>query len=317
MTVLIVLAVLASSCACAAPPDALEPVVSRDTRLIIFSPHPDDECLGAAGLIQRTLSQGGKVKVVFMTSGDGFPEGVELEDQISHPTAADYRNYGKEREREALHALAVLGVKKRDITFLGFPDGSLCKLIAQYRSDLKAYTSPFTRENHPPAPERILSHTDYSGQDLVKEIVKLLNGFRPNLLATTPSEDQHPDHCATYHFVKEALKALSAKDPTISPGVLAFLIHFGQWPIGQGSGSGSRLDPPDGFSAKLPGDVKWISFPLSPAETETKREAILQYHTQMLVMGRYLLSFARANELFMVDNHGLPEEMEETPCYCQ
>ena len=29
-----------------------------------------------------------------MTSGDGFPEGVEREDLISHPTAKDYRNYG-------------------------------------------------------------------------------------------------------------------------------------------------------------------------------------------------------------------------------
>ena len=45
----------------------LEPLISHDTRLMIFSPHPDDESLGAAGLIQRVLKEGGRVKVVFMT----------------------------------------------------------------------------------------------------------------------------------------------------------------------------------------------------------------------------------------------------------
>jgi len=50
-------------------------IILHDTRLLIFSPHPDDESLRAAGLIQRVLKEGGKVKVVFMTNGDGFPEG--------------------------------------------------------------------------------------------------------------------------------------------------------------------------------------------------------------------------------------------------
>ena len=56
-------------------PQHLEPFLSKNTRLMVFSPHPDDESLAAAGLIQRVLSLGGSVKVVFMTSGDGFPKG--------------------------------------------------------------------------------------------------------------------------------------------------------------------------------------------------------------------------------------------------
>jgi LmbE family N-acetylglucosaminyl deacetylase len=270
---------------------------------MIFSPHPDDENLGAGGLIQRILSKGGSVKVVFMTSGDGFPEGVELEDHISHPTANDYRKYGKEREEEALRALSILGVKKHDVTFLGFPDGGLSDLLSKFQSDPQEYRSPFTRRNSPPASDIIIPHTDYNGRDLRKEIVRLLADFRPNLLAVTPAADQHPDHNATYHFVRDALLDLSRKDSTIKSRLLTFLIHFGQWPIGQGSGTGSRLNPPEGFpdkaSEKHPA---WISFPLSARETETKREAILQYHTQMLVMGRYLLSFARANELFIMED---------------
>lgn len=305
------LALLIAASARAEEPLAIESLVSHKTRLMVFAPHPDDESLGAGGLIQRVLRSGGKVKVVFMTSGDGYPEGVELEDRISHPSAKDYRAYGEERRKEALKALAILGVKERDGVFLGFPDGGLCYLLWKFRSDPRVYTSPFTLENHPPAVEMIVPHTDYNGHDLKKEIMRVLADFRPDLLATTPPEDQHPDHCATYHFVRESVIALEKRDPTIKPKVLTYLIHFGQWPVGQGSGTGSRLNPPEGF----PGGVAdWISFPLQSRETETKRMAILRYHTQMLVMGRFLLSFARANELYAMDHQGLPEQMERKPC---
>src|SRR5262249_9672320 len=51
--------------------------VGPTTRLLVLAPHPDDEALGAAGLIQRVVGAGGSVRVVLMTSGDAFPEGVE------------------------------------------------------------------------------------------------------------------------------------------------------------------------------------------------------------------------------------------------
>src|SRR6478609_2017631 len=60
-----------------APTPELSIPIDRNTRLLVISPHPDDETLGAAGLIQRVRARGGAVRVVLMTSGDGFPEGVE------------------------------------------------------------------------------------------------------------------------------------------------------------------------------------------------------------------------------------------------
>ena len=71
--VLFAFAILVSPCAQAKEPLAIEPLLSSETRLMVFSPHPDDETLGAGGLIQWVLRMGGKVKVVFMTNGDGFP----------------------------------------------------------------------------------------------------------------------------------------------------------------------------------------------------------------------------------------------------
>ena len=294
-------------------PRAIEPLLSAETRLMVFAPHPDDESLGAGGLIQRVLSLGGKVKVVFMTNGDGFPEGVEKEDHIAHPTAKDFREYGLERREEALRALATLGLKERDAIFLGFPDGGLCYLVGKFPADPLAYTSPFTRENRPPAFEMLIPHTDFNGRDLTMEVVRVLADFRPNLVAVTPSEDQHPDHCATDYFVREALIDLEKKIPAVKPTVLFYLIHFGQWPVGQGSGTGSRLNPPEGFPEK---GREWVSFSLRAKEAETKRKAILKHHTQMLVMGRFLLSFARANELFILEQagQGLAKTMEKISC---
>jgi LmbE family N-acetylglucosaminyl deacetylase len=278
---------------------AIEPLISHDTRLMIFSPHPDDESLGAGGLIQRVLSAGGKVKVVFMTNGDGFPEGVEKENHIARPTAKDYTIYGEERRLEAVKAVTTLGLKEQNVVFLGFPDGGLTYLLLKYHAHPRAYRSPFTRKIRPPKFEIIVPRTDYCGNDLTKEIERVLIEFRPNLVAVTPAGDQHPDHSATYFFVKQALLRETAKHPDLKPTVLTYLIHYEQWPVDQGSGTGLRLNPPDGFPVK---GKRWISFDLKPGEIKTKSNAILKYRTQMLVMGRFLLSFARSNELFMQDD---------------
>lgn len=293
------LAALVPSSARAETLRAIDPLISHATRLIVFSPHPDDECLGAGGLIQRVLKAGGEVKVVFITNGDGFPEGVERENHISHPTAKDYRKYGFERREEALKATAALGMKAHDVICLGYPDGGLSYLRLKYRPHPLAYRSPFTWRSRPALSECIIPNCDYSGQDLTREIERVIAGFKPNLVATTPADDWHPDHNSTYFFVKVALRHWNAKHPDLKPYMLTFLIHFGHWPMVQSSGAGARLDPPDDFPDKK---REWISFPLRPEEVETKRKAILEYHTQMLVMGSYLSSFARSNELYMPDN---------------
>jgi LmbE family N-acetylglucosaminyl deacetylase len=311
--VLVSVAVLCSSVTSAAEtPRALASLLSARTRLMVFAPHPDDETLGAGGLIQRTLGSGGAVHVVFLTSGDGYPEGVELEEHIAHPTAQDYRAYGSVRQNEARRVLAVLGVKEQEMTFLGFPDRGLCPLLQQYWSDQGShYVSPFTQESRPPPAEVILPGTDYSGEDLNREILRVLTLFRPTLIALPHPADQHPDHCATYFFVQAALHepGLHTSAPRLQ--VFTFLIHFGQWPIASGAGTGAQLHPPSDFPEP---ERTWLSLPFSAQETETKRTALLHYQSQMLTMGRYLLSFARANELFLLDPQRTTEADEKARC---
>ena len=83
----------------AKPPPLQPPLldVPEATRLLVVAPHPDDEVLGAGGLMQRVKATGGAVRVVYLTDGDGYPEGVKEEDHVEAPTAKDYLGYGKQR----------------------------------------------------------------------------------------------------------------------------------------------------------------------------------------------------------------------------
>ena len=280
-------------------PKAIEPLITKETRLMVFSPHPDDESLGAGGLVQRVLETGGSVQVVFMTNGDGFPEAVEMGGHISNPTAKDFREYGEDRMEESRKALATLGMKQSDILFLRFPDGGLTALRPKPSGKKwETYTSPTTKEKRPSALSVRVPQAGYTGQGLQMEIERVLSDFRPNMLATTGPEDTHPDHSSTHYFVREAWKHLSSAHPEFKPVWLIYLIHYNQWPMGQGAGTWSKLTPPDDYPEK----EKWIPLALTQEEATLKRKALLEYQTQMIVMGRYLLSFARANELFRFDD---------------
>jgi hypothetical protein len=71
--------------------------VNAGERLLVVAPHPDNETLGAGGLIQRVLSRGGSVLVVLVTAGDGYVEAVVHETGQLRPRPADYIAYGDQR----------------------------------------------------------------------------------------------------------------------------------------------------------------------------------------------------------------------------
>ncbi|MDT4288484.1 PIG-L family deacetylase [Methylomonas sp. MO1] len=46
--------------------------IGKGERLLVLAPHPDDETLSSAGLIQQVLQQGGSVRSTVVTSGDAY-----------------------------------------------------------------------------------------------------------------------------------------------------------------------------------------------------------------------------------------------------
>jgi hypothetical protein len=83
--------------------------VSAPIRLMVFAPHPDDETLAAAGLIQRVLTNQGHVRLVFVTNGDGYVDGVRAEVHRLRTSKSDFIEYGERRYHEAVQALRALG----------------------------------------------------------------------------------------------------------------------------------------------------------------------------------------------------------------
>jgi len=282
--------------------------IDRTTRLLVISPHPDDEAIGAAGLMQRVHTRGGLVRVVLLTSGDGFPEGVEVAEGVAHPRASDYRGYGVQREQETRAALQTLGVARDAVTFLGFPDEGLCQIASTYLFDKRrSFESPYTGRESPPSTERVVRGARYRGVDLRRELERIVSAFQPNLIALPHPEDEHPDHCSTHIFSREAF-GVESTEAQRRVRVLHYLVHFGQWPLTAESGIGTTLSPPDGFPRT---ESRWVSLTLTATEAETKKRALLAYATQMQVIGRFLLAFGRSNELF------LEREPVPTPaCWC-
>lgn len=295
-------------CAAAASPGtlpALDVPITRVTRLLVVSPHPDDGSLAGAGLMQRVLSHGGSVRVVHVTSGDAFSTGVELVDRIERPTAGDYRHYGALRERESVNALGTLGVRRQHITFLGFPDDGLCMMVGRAHAPSAAFVSPYTRRSRPPAGEQIERGVAYRADDVVRELADVVRSFRPTIVLAPDSYDEHPDHCSTHLLVHDALAA-AADLRRPAPLVLHYLIHFGAWPGDLPSRDGLTLP------ARLaPDATRWRTLPLTPRESAIKRRALAAYKSQVLAIAPLFDALERTNELFAV---GDPDRV--AACWC-
>lgn len=81
---------------------------------IVLAPHPDDETLGAGGLIARKRELGVPVTVVFMTDGAG-----------SHAHLVPAAELVARRRAEAHEACHRLGVEPSEVHFLDIADGTL------------------------------------------------------------------------------------------------------------------------------------------------------------------------------------------------
>jgi LmbE family N-acetylglucosaminyl deacetylase len=268
--------------------------VGPSTRLLVLAPHPDDEVLGAAGLVRRVVAAGGSVRVALMTSGDAFPEGVELATHIRRPKPRDFRNYGSLRERETIAAMQILGLNRAHILFLGFPDGGMCLISSEDVSRKAAFESPYTGRIEPPPSEQLIRGVTYRGSDVRRELKSLLIAYQPTLVVLPHPEDLHPDHCATSIFGAKALETI-ARTVRPSPRVLRYLIHYDRWP-NLDDDRAVPLGPPPAFP---PAEGEWRTLTLTPAEAALKQRAIAAYPSQALVIGRLMHAFERPNELFV------------------
>lgn len=92
------------------------PVPRGPGRLVVVSPHPDDETFGAGGTMQLLAAAGWAVTLVAVTDGDGSHPGSP-----THPPAA----LAARRRSETAAALAAMGLTGAAVVRLRLPDAGV------------------------------------------------------------------------------------------------------------------------------------------------------------------------------------------------
>lgn len=223
----------------------LQPL-SLDTvqRLLVVSPHPDDETLGAGGLIQAAKSQQVDVRIAIVTNGDGQRFAPVAFGKHLRPKPENYISWGELRQEETLAAARHLGVSETEILFLGYPDRGLARLwIEDWQADCPL-RSAYTRAERSPYLITFDSDADYCGSALLADFLRVLNDFHPDLIVLPHPDDDHPDHRAVYNFTMLALAVTQEAEPDYQPTVRGYLVHEGQYPQPRGLRTNQFLLPP-------------------------------------------------------------------------
>lgn len=279
--------------------DTIDPIqdIQPSDRLLVFAPHCDDEVIGPGGLLMSALKQGAPVKVVLVTNGDNNFFSTEVEFRTPYPTAREFIEAGELRQQESLQALRHIGVAKKDVVFLGFPDRGIKSLYKNNWSVHKPYKSRAT--NGSKAPYKLIYEPGviYTGENLSRNIKEIIRSFSPTVIAAPHLNDRHPDHKYSAKFIMKALDEIyGGTGAGEKPVLLTYLVHYPHFPRPRGMHPDTYILPP--FAATF--DMQWFKLSLSKNDQKRKREALGLYKSQLKVPRQKSLvrSFARKNELF-------------------
>ena len=286
---LLAAAALAVRAGAAAPAEAVQslPRLDAQTSLLVVAPHPDDETLCCAGVIQRVVRAGGRASIVWITSGDASELDLLLIGKSPFVKPETARDLAATRMREARAATTRLGVPAAGQLFLGYPDRGVLSLLTDHRA--RPYTSGFTGAAAVPYPAALFPGHPYTGESLERDFAAVLARTHPTLILAPSPRDSHPDHRAAGLLTV----AVSTRCGVLS-AVRYWIVHGGEgWPTPRGLLPGVPLT-----AAPRSRALALAAFALEPAEEDRKLQAVRAYDTQMRTLAPFLLAFVRSTELF-------------------
>ena len=137
------------------------------SRVLVLSPHPDDEAIGCGGTILRHVAQGDDVRVVFLTSGEKGGHGRSEAETM------------RVREREAGEAAKILGL--HHLEFWREPDNALRATTAAIDRLRKTLVS--FRPHTVYLPHDKETHTDHRASvRLLRQALRAVTVKRPDVL---------------------------------------------------------------------------------------------------------------------------------------
>jgi LmbE family N-acetylglucosaminyl deacetylase len=291
------IAVVLGVLCCAMPLRAQEAVphlkLNDQDRLLVVAPHPDDEAIAAAGLIQEAVRRHIPVRIVYLTNGDS--------NQLSF---LYYRRQlilgpkqsvamGELRQREAIAAMRSLGLSDDQLVFLGYPDYGTLNVFKKFWKTGRPYRGTLTRATAVPYQKSLTPKAPYTGESMLADFKKVLLDFKPTKIIINHPADDNTDHQAAYLFMRVALWDLQEALP--EAGLYAYMVHALGWPRPLGLHPQLRLNPDEHLHFK---PQEWMTFELDGQQVERKKEAVLLYRSQIPYKPKYLFTFVRANEVF-------------------
>jgi glucosamine-6-phosphate deaminase len=234
-------------------PERALPAVKK---VIVFSPHPDDDVISMGGTLDRLIEQGHEVHVAYQTSGSNA---VTDEDALKFLEVNRMMNPGKDIEKlirfikqkmkyhnvkdndelkkikayirrsEALAAVRFLGLKEEQVHFL----------------DLPFYNNPVLKRN--------IEQTDI---ELLENFIKKIQPHQ--IFAAGDLADPHGTHRITFDLLKIVLQNI--KSEKFSNNLRVWL-YRGAW------------DEYQVFDIDM-------AVPMSPGQVDKKRHAIFYHQTQ-------------------------------------
>lgn len=242
-------------------PERAEPAKKR---VLIFSPHPDDDIISMGGTFQRLVEQGHEVHVAYQTSGN-----IAVADDEAFRFVEFVRDYNNrfgiqspEAEKVYSEAAAFLQVKKsgeKDIPALRQVKGLIrrgeakntCRYVGVPMDRVHFLDLPFyetgTIDKRPIGPEDIAI------------IAGLIEAVRPHqVYAAGDLADPHGTHKVCLDGVFAALKSLRDKDFMQDCWLWLYKGAWAEWDI----------------------DLIEMAVPLSPDQVQKKRQGIFKHQSQ-------------------------------------
>lgn len=206
-----------------------EPASKETARLdlLVVAPHPDDEALGCAGVLLQALEKKQRVGIVLLTNGDGFPRAaaVVAKKREAELEPADFLKLAGIRQQHSVGAMGRIGVRASDLMALGYPDSGLKTMYEA--KDQQPFKQPFTgktetygvviRDHH------TLTHgrpAPYVRSSVLGDLVEILQTRKPKEIYVTNEADTHPDHRATFWFVRDAARTAGFRGT-----LFTFVVH--------------------------------------------------------------------------------------------
>ncbi|MFH0753740.1 MAG: PIG-L family deacetylase [Candidatus Omnitrophota bacterium] len=268
---------------------------SDQDRVLVIAPHPDDETIGAGGVIQQARKAGAKVKVCLLTQGENNEFAFIVYERRIVLKPKEFLRLGEVRRRETVDAMKLLGVDAADVVSLGYPDYGTLELFLKYWGDVKPFRSMLSRVRKVPYAEALTPGAAYLGDNLLTDLKKVIADYNPTKIFVTHPGDVNRDHRAAYLFTRVALWTLEDEHKITPPELYPFIVHVVSWPVPRGYRPELPSTIPPGFDVK---SLVWKTQELDSLEISKKFDAVLEYPSQIKYAPRYLVTFARRNELF-------------------